>query len=193
MAPRVPLWLAVVGCASSAFLGIALSQIGPARAQEIPQSVKPGKDAAKEPAKAAEDPATLSEYPYLPNRYGEAYIPSVAEWQALRVTALGASTTRITDQFQRQHLTCFATPKGLALTLDLLPDASWKLYAGGGKFSGPPDRVKADLQKAIDATMRLVRSFFPEVRDKDLSLQLYLNSERIGSWDDGKLTLVGEK
>jgi hypothetical protein len=189
MTPRVPLWLAAVSCASSAFLGGTLSQIGPARAQEIPQAVKPG----KEPAKAAEDPATLSEYPYLPNRYGEAYIPSVAEWQALRVTAPPASTTRITDQFQRQHLTCFATPRGLALTLDLLPDASWKLYSGGGKFSGPPERVKADLQKAIDATMRLVRSFFPEVRDKDLSLQLYMNSERVGSWDEGKLTLVGEK
>lgn len=189
MTARVPLWLALAGCVSSAFLAAALTQVGPARAQGAAPEIKPGKEAAK----PGDDPATLSEYPYLPNRYGEAYIPSVAEWQALRVTALGASTTRITEQFQRQHLTCFATPKGMVLTLDLLPEASWKLYSGGGKFSGPPAQVKADLQKAIDATMRLVRSFFPEVRDKDLAMRLYINSENIGNWDDGKLTLVGEK
>lgn len=189
MTTRVPLWLAIAGCVTSALVATAVTQVGPARAQGTAQEIKPG----KEPAKPGDEPATLSEYPYLPNRYGEAYIPSVAEWQALRVTALGASTTRITDQFQRQHLTCFATPKGLVLTLDLLPDASWKLYAGAGKFTAPADRVKPDLQKAIDSTMRLVRSFFPEVKDKDLSMRLYINSESIGTWGDGKLTLVGEK
>jgi len=189
MTTRIPLWLALTGCVSSAFLATAIMQVGPVRAQGATQEIKP----PKERAKPGDEPPTLSEYPYLPNRYGEAYIPSVAEWQALRVTALGASTTRITDQFQRQHLTCFATPKGMVLTLDLLPEATWKLYSGAGKFSGPPERVKADLQKAIDSTMRLVRSFFPEIRDKDLSMRLYINSESIGTWEEGKLNLAGEK
>lgn len=189
MTARIPLWLAFAGCVSSALLAVSITQVGPARAQDAKQDIKPGKEAAK----PGEEPATLSEYPYLPNRYGEAYIPSVAEWQALRVTALGASTTRITEQFQRQHLTCFVTPKGIVLTLDLLPEATWKLYAGGGKFSGPPEKVKTDLQKAIDSTMKLVRSFFPEVRDKDLSMRVYINSESVGTWEEGKLALTGEK
>jgi hypothetical protein len=182
MTNRVPLWVAVAGCVGSVFLGMAAVQMSPARAQAQAEK-KPG----------AEEPPTLTEYPYLPNRFGEPYIPSFAEWQALQVTALGASTTRITQEFQRQHLTCFATPKGIMMTLDLLPDASWKHYAGAGKFSAPADQVKPDLQKAIDTTMKLVRSFFPEAQNKDVSVRLYINSESVGKWEAGKLLLNGEK
>ena len=181
MTSRIPLWVAMLGCAGSALLGVGAAQLSPARAQAA-QEKKPG-----------EEPPTLTEYPYLPNRFGEPYIPSFAEWQALQVTALGASTTRITQEFQRQHLTCFATPKGLVLTLDLLPDASWKSYAGGGKFSAPAEKVKPDLTKAIDASLRLLRSFIPEARNKDIQVRLYINSESVGAWTDGKLVLNSEK
>jgi hypothetical protein len=135
----------------------------------------------------------LSEYPYLPDRYGEAYIPSVADWQAVRLTALGASTTRLTEHFSRLHLTCFAGPKGLALTLDLLPEPSWKYYAGGGKFSAPPATVKPELEKAIAESVRFVRAFFPEVKDDNLHMRVYVRSENVGVWEGGKLTLNGEK
>jgi len=180
----VPCWLALVGCATSLLIGATVFRLPSVRAQVAAgKNEKPG----------AEEQPTLSEYPYLPNRYGEAYIPSIAEWQALRVTALGASTTRLTEQFSRQHLTCFATPKGLALTLDLIPEATWKHYAGGGKFSAPPDVVKQDLQKTVDATLRFVRSFFSEVKDKDVTVRIYIKSENVGLWEGGKLSLVSEK
>jgi hypothetical protein len=146
----------------------------------------------KEPEKKPDEPPVLTEYPYLPNRYGEAFIPSVADWQALRVTALGASTTRITEQFSRQHLTCFATPKGLMLTLDLIPQPTWKHYAGGGKFSAPAATVKPDLQETVDTTMRFLRNFFPEVKDQDVTIRLFIHSERVGDWTGGKLLLTGE-
>src|SRR2546421_11625478 len=116
MRSRVPLWAALAGCASSAALGAGLMLTGEARAQAPDREEKPA------PAGA---PAG-SEYPYLPARYGEAYIPSVAEWQAMRLTSLGASTTRLTEQFNRQHVTCFTTPKGLLMTLDLAPLPTWK-------------------------------------------------------------------
>jgi hypothetical protein len=180
---NIPCWLAVVGCTGSLLVGALAQRLPAVGAQAAGKAEKPG----------ADEPPSLSEYPYLPNRYGEAYIPSIAEWQALRVTALGASTTRLTEQFSRQHLTCFATPKGLVLTLDLIPEPAWKQYAGGGKFTGPTDTVKQDLQKAIDSTLRFVRSFFPEVRDKDLTVRLYIKSESIGVWEAGKLTLASEK
>lgn len=179
---RVPLWAALLGCTGTLLLGSAVSLLSPVRAQAPGNAQKPG-----------DEPAALTEYPYLPNRYGEAYIPSIAEWQALRVTALGASTTRLTEEFSRQHLTCFATPRGLVLTLDLIPEPGWKHYAGGGKFNVPADQVKPDFQQAIDATLRFVRSFFPEVRDKDVSIRLYVKSASIGTWEGGKLTLNAEK
>lgn len=175
MNARMPLWLALAGC-------VAAVSLGKVWGQAAGDEKKPG----------AGQPLTLTEYPYLPNRYGEPYIPSVAEWQALRLTALGASTTRITQEFSRQHLTCFPTPKGLVLTLDLLPQPGWKVYANG-KFTGSVEKAKPDLQKALDATMRFVRNFFSEVRDKDVTIRLFINSESVGVWEGGKLTLEGEK
>jgi hypothetical protein len=172
---RIPLWAALAACLGCIALGRVAAQAPPAE--------KPG----------AGEPPSLTEYPYLPNRYGEAYIPSVAEWQAIRLTALGASTTRITNEFSRQHLTCFPTNKGLVLTLDLLPQPAWKHYAGGGKFNAPVDKVKPDIQKAADLTVKFVRNFFSEVHDKSISLRIFINSEGVGVWENGKLTLHAEK
>jgi hypothetical protein len=168
---RIPLWAALVMCAGSVALGSVWAQ---------------GQGEEKKP----EDPGFLSEYPYLPNRYGEPYIPSVADWQAMRLTALGASSTRLTEHFSRKHLTCFPTPRGLVLTLDLEPQPGWKHYAGGGKFSSPAARVKPDLEQAVKMVLPFLRSFFPEVADKDVTLQVYLNSERVGAWQKGELTLA---
>jgi hypothetical protein len=148
---------------------------------------------AQAPEKKAVPEQAHTEYPYLPDRFGEAYIPSVADWQALRLTALGASTTPLTDAFRRQHLTCFAGSKGLALTLDLLPEPGWKFYVGEGKFSAPPEKVKADLMKAISESVLLVRRFFPEVKDENLYTRVYIRSESVAVWEDGKLLLNSEK
>jgi hypothetical protein len=169
---RIPLWLALVLCLGSVALGSVWGQ-------------------EKKPD--PKEPPVLTEYPYLPNHYGEAFIPSVADWQAMRLTALGASTTRITEQFSRQHLTCFADRKGLSLTLDLLPQPGWKFYAAGGKFTAPVEKVKPDIQKAVDANLSFIRAFFPEVQDKDMSIQIYIKSEGVGMWENGALTLKAEK
>lgn len=172
---RVPLWLLLAACAGCLALGRVAAQAPP------------------EPPKPGEGEAVFTEYPYLPARYGEAFIPSVADWQALRLTALGASTTRITEHFSRQHLTCFATPKGLILTLDLLPEPSWPHYRPGGKFAAPVETVKPELEKAVAATMRFVRQFFGEVRDASVSMRVFIRSESVGAWEGGKLTLNAEK
>jgi hypothetical protein len=182
MRTHVPLWLAITGSAGCLLLGAIGFRGTPARAQ-----------AGQQPQKAeGQEPATLTEYPYLPNRYGEAYIPSFAEWQALRLTSLGSSSTRITEEFTRQQVTCFTTPKGLVLTLDLVPQPTWKLYSGNGKFSVPAAQVTPDLDKAVDSTMRFVRRFFSEVRDKDVTMQVFIRSEHVAEWSDGKLKLLAE-
>src|SRR3712207_5260461 len=98
MKTQVPLWLVLAACAGCLAIGRApLDGVLVREAQAQGEAAKPAPEGG------------LTEYPYLPHRYGEAYIPSIAEWQALRLTALGASTTRLTDQFNRQHLTCFPT------------------------------------------------------------------------------------
>jgi hypothetical protein len=169
---RIPLWVALAAC-------LFCAAIGTLRAQD-----QKDKDEPKPPP---------IEYDYLPDHYSQPYIPTLAEWQAMRITALGASTTRLTENFTRQHLTCFTTPKGLVFTLDLVPQPEWTFALPGGKFSVPVEKVKPDLQKAIDASMRFVKNFFPEIEDKDVSMRLYLRSERIGVWENGKLTLEAEK
>ena len=174
----IPTWLAAAGCLAGLLAGLTLSH---------------GKEARAQADKEAQKPELVNEYPYLPDHYGQPFMPSVAEWQAMRLTSLGASTTRLTEEFSRQHLTCFPTPKGLIMTLDLLPQPSWTYFKSGGTFTVPAEKVKPDLLKAVDASMRFTRNFFPEIRDKDVTIRLYIHSESVGTWTDGKLALNGEK
>jgi hypothetical protein len=163
--------------------GSALHTSGPVRAGEAPPAARPG---------GADQNGEGSEYPYLPRRYGEPYIPSVADWQAVRLSALGSATTRVTRHFSRQHLTCFPGPRGLALTIDLVPEAGWPHYAGGGKFRVPAEQVKPDLEAALVESVKFVRAFFREVRDEHLEIRVYVNSESVGTWSGGKLLLNDE-
>ena len=87
-------------------------------------------------------------------------------------------------------MTCFPTAKGLILTLDLLPQPGWKWFANG-KLTA--DKARPDLQKAVDSTMKFVRTFFSEVRDKDVSMRLFVHSEHVGVWENGKLQLTDDK
>lgn len=181
---RIPLWMALLGCGGSLLLGAGLLPMRAVRAQaKAEKSEKPGKDG---------ESAAPTEYPYLPARYGEAYIPSVAEWQAIRLTSLGASTTRLTEQFSRRHITCFTTPRGLLMTLDLQPTPECKVYAGG-KLVGPPEKSKAEIEKTVSLTMKFVRNFFSEVKDEDAAIRVFVDSASIGIWEHGVFTLNSEK
>ncbi|MBI3910212.1 MAG: hypothetical protein HY320_04680 [Armatimonadetes bacterium] len=170
MKSRILLWLALVAGAGTAALAVAWAQ---------------GQSREEEPAR--------SEYAYLPARYGEVYIPSVAEWQALQLTALCASRVRITKNFSREHLNCYPQRDRMIVTLDLVPEPPFTLYAGGGKFTGPPEKVKPALQEALDISLKTVRAFFPEIRDQDLQVRLYVQSELVGTWTAGTLDLTGER
>ncbi len=176
MKARIPLWLAAAVWIGS--IGVAVW----AQNDDKPEkSEKPDNGGL---------PTIKTEYPYLPNRYGELYFPSVAEWHAMQLTSLGSSTTRITQDFERQHLTCFLGQKGFVMTLDLLPMPEWKHYAGGGKFNAPAARVQPDIEKAVAASLRSLRAFFPEARDQDVTMRLFMRSEPIGTWEGGTLKLA---
>jgi hypothetical protein len=177
---RVPLWLALSAC-------VGCLALGSVRAQAPPQ-------APKDPAeKLAEELLAERSYPYLPKEYAGDYGPSVADWQALRMTAMGASPERATEHFTRQQCSAFLASKGLAVKLDLVPDPDWKHYAGGGKFSAPLSRVKPDLERAAEAARDFTRTFFQEVQDKDLAIIIHIRGERVGLWNAGSLVMEAEK
>ncbi len=175
MTIRIPLWAALVLLLGGLALGRVRAQGAKPQAKAVPQ-----------------DALGLPHYAYLPDQYSQPYLPSMADWQALRLTAVGAGTTRITDEFSRQQLTCFLGNKNLILTLDLRPEGGWDLFQGSGKFKGSVERVKVDLQKAIAASLRSVRSFFDELQDKDILIAVHIRGERVGIWEGGKLTLAGD-
>jgi len=129
------------------------------------------------------------EYGYLPRVYSTIHTPTVGEWLEMRFNAANASTIRVTPNFRRLHLKCILTKSRLLLTMDLEPQPGWKHYRGRGKFSGDLKQVKADLGAAIDQGLKTVRQYFPEIRDRDIGMVLFINSESAGIWDAGKLTL----
>lgn len=176
---KVPLWAAL----APALAGLAIGGVGAQLAEQKPAAQK----------QDAPELAGLPSYPFLPPTYAQPFVPSIADWQALRLSAYGASTTRITDNFSRQQLSCFLTPKGLAMTLDLLPQPEWKHYAGQGRFAAPLDRVRPDLQQAVDFTLKYTRNFFPEIKDGDITIALHIRSERVGVWENGKLSFTVDK
>lgn len=144
-------------------------------------------------AQKPEKPAPASPYPYLPAKYGQIHMPSVAEWLELRFNVANGSTTRITQHFLRRHLKCSLRKDRLILTMDLEPMPSWKFYEGQGKFSGDQKRVEKDISAAIDTAIKTTKQYFPEVKDKDIALLLFMNSEIAGQWDGGKLGLGRSK
>jgi hypothetical protein len=177
MNTRVPLWMLLAACAGCLALGSVWAQAPEAPA---PQKVTP------------EDFVQRS-YPYLPAHYAVDYSPSVADWQAMKMTALGASPQRLSEHFTRQQCSAHLASRGLAVKLDLLPDADWKHYAGGGKFSSPIARVKPDVQKAVEAARDFTRTYFQELQDKDLAIVVHIRGEQVGLWNDGRLVLDAEK
>lgn len=177
---RVPLWLALSACAGCLALGSVRAQA-------------PLPDPKAQADRLTGDVFAERSYPYLPKEYAADYNPSVADWQALRMTAAGASPERVTEHFTRQQCSAFLAGKGLAVKLDLVPDADWKHYAGAGKFSAPLSRVKPDLQQAAEGGRAFTRAYFQEIRDADLAIILHIRGERVGIWNDGKLILEAEK
>ncbi len=178
---KIPLWVALAACVGCLALGSVRAQQGPAGQADPAQPGKPG----------AEQPIP-SEYPYLPARYGEAFIPSMAEWQAHRLTTFAGIPTRLTDSFRRRNQSCFVMPKGLLLSLDLEPLPAWKGWSDG-KFTRPVAEVRPDLEQAVTASMATTRRFFSEVRNENVFIQITIQGDPVGTWDGGKLSLNAEK
>jgi hypothetical protein len=170
---RVPLWVTLAACAGCLALGSVRAQ------------------APKKPDLLEDAP--MREYSYLPKEYAQSFDPSVADWQALRLTAEGASAAKLTEHFTRRQCTAILAGKGLAVKLDLVPEASWPHYAGGGKFKVGVAKVKPDLQAAAEAARDFTRTFFQEIQDKDLAIIVHIRGERVGLWNDGKLVLEAER
>ncbi len=137
----------------------------------------------------AQDPVVPGEYPFLPARYGEAYIPSVAEWQAMRLTLFGSIPSSLTDHFIRRNQTCLTTSKGLLISLDLEPRPGWNGFAGG-RLTQTAEQVTPALEAASKAAMGTTRRFFSEVKDENVFLQITIMGTPVAAWENGKLRIT---
>ena len=172
MKRSIPLWLAVAGWALTLGIAAWMQTAGAQEPEPAPPSARP-----------------QAEYPYLPAGFSAPYLPTVADWQAMTLNAVNASTTRISTHFDRNSLACILTPERLVLTMDLAPRPSWTHYQGGGKFTGDRARAERDLQAAVDIALATARGYLPGLKDEDVALLLSINSEIAGQWANGKLSL----
>lgn len=177
MSRQVPTWLALAGCTGSLVLGAA----GFA-----------GRSAQAQNQKPAAEPAP-KEYTYLPEGYSEVHFPSRAEWQALQFTAICAGSMGLTDNFSRKQATCKPFPTHLDVTQDLIPRPQWKHSLPGGKFSAPPAVVKPAIVEATKVTLEDLRRFFPEIKETDVRVRIFVEGDSVGVYEKGKLTLNVEK
>lgn len=180
MIRKIPAWVALAACAASFAAGAVGFSGGIASAQ----------GGAKEPGAA---PAPAKEYAYLPPQYGGAHIPTVAEWQALQLTAMGAGRIGLTKYFARNQMTCRVAPNRLELTCDMIPQPEWKHSLPGGKFNVPNEQVAPAVTEAVKVAIGDARFFFPELQEKDVRVRLYIDGNSIGTYEAGTLKLNPQK
>ncbi len=180
MIRKIPIWAALAACVASFAAGAFAFSGGIASAQGGEKG--PGTEAP--PAK---------EYSYLPPQYGGAHIPTVAEWQALRLTAMGAGRLGLTKYFSRNQMTAQVGPDRLELTCNMVPLAAWKHSLPGGKFNVPNEQVAPAITEAVKVAIGDARYFFPEVQEKDVRVRLYIEGNSIGVYEAGTLKLNPQK
>ena len=136
-------------------------------------------------------------YPYLPDVYSERYIPTLAEWRALDLTAHWNYEGGLTERLIRTSLEASALDRDLVLLVGTKPQPNWPVYSNG-RFTCSDREVRAAYQEAADSLgspciMATVRNHFPGIADKDVQIQFFIDGGEVGTWQGGKMTLEGEE
>lgn len=134
-------------------------------------------------------------YPYLPDRYSEAYTPSLAEWTALRFMAGANNEYCLTSRLYQEGLRAYAQPSQLELIVLTQVQPSWKVYLGNGRFACSDREVRSAYEEAGESVMKMVRVDFPEISANDVIIHFAVHdsSGYLGTWRGGKMTLEGEE
>ncbi len=129
---------------------------------------------------------------YLPARYSNPYVPTLAEWQALELTARDNKQRWLTSKLVGVSLSAYPMEEGLRVLVDTETQPGWAMHLGGGRFACSDREIRAAYESAARAVMESVRLSFPEVADKDVQMTFGIRGSLVGRWQNGSMSLEGE-
>ncbi len=134
-------------------------------------------------------------YPYLSAEYSKPYIPTQAEWGALRLMARFNGVQGLSNEILSNFVMVEALPDHLSLRVDTQPQpGSEDIFTGPGRFSCSDREVRVIYQRAAARIMKNVRDdFFPSIDDEDVKIEFSAKGFIVGTWTGGKMTLAGEE
>ena len=133
-------------------------------------------------------------FPYLPEKYELAYVPTLAEWRALWFTAYQNCTDALSDGLVKTSANIhLADPSCLKVEVDTETQSGWDVYLGNGRFSCSDGEVRAAYEEAAEELMVPLRFCFREIADDDVRIAFAIKSSPVGTWQGGKMTLKGEE
>ena len=132
-------------------------------------------------------------YPYLPEKYSDHYVPTLAEWKELKLVAYKNRVGTLTSRLIKDGLSAYLLEQYLSLVVGTETQPSWKVYRGNGRFSCADREIRAAYQEAAEKLVRDVRIYFPGIAEKDVQIDFFILGAPVGTWQDGKMTLEGEE
>ena len=132
-------------------------------------------------------------YPYLPEKYSEAYTPTLAEWRGIVLCSICNSSSYLTDRLLRCSMVAVAKPAHLFVNVDTKTQPGWNTYLGNGRFSCSDREVRAAYEEAAAEGMQFVWVLFPEISESDVQIEFQIQGALVGTWQGGKMTLEGEE
>ena len=136
-------------------------------------------------------------YPYLPEKYSLAYVPTLAEWSVLHLTARQNNEAYLTSRLIKKSCTATALGSHLRVQVETETQAGWNTYLGKGRFSCSDQEVRTAYEEAADGSavsiIDWVRLYFAGISDENVRIHFRIRGDDVGTWQGGKMTLEGEE
>lgn len=131
-------------------------------------------------------------YKWLPEVFSERYTPRLGEWRAMWLNVLFGGTSYLTDKLIKEALTCGAGPDSMTVEVRTSCQPSWDHYLGKGRWDVPDREVRAAYLEAAGRMLEIVRIYFEEASDSDITISFSVRGEKVAVWHDGQMKLPGE-
>ncbi len=141
----------------------------------------------------ANDPK--GKYKYLAPIYNQPYQPTVADWEALSVTAQSSGQTYLTDKLIRDVAIFFLLPDGMTAHVGTSCQPAWNNYLGEGKWAVSDRELRQAYQDAAEKILQTIRISFGKdsgLTNKEITINFFIRGEPLGTWTNGTLKLAGE-
>ncbi len=128
---------------------------------------------------------------FLNSRFNEQYVPTLAEWRALELTARLNRSAPLSGKVCMTGFDCAVHDTHLHIIAEIETCGDWKAYLGNGRFSCSIRDVHATLS---DAALELLNLVLPSFQDSGLNhvnlvMEFYLERRKIGRWQNGTVSV----